>query len=96
MNAKTLIQRKFRDRWSDLQLLILLHLGQCQMVAYMELVREAGGSETGVWNALVTLRRLGAVDTFEVAGRSMYHLTVEGRTAISRIMSDEKPKAQSK
>ena len=52
MSPKTDIHRKFRARWSDLQLLVLLELADGGLVSMPEMVERTGASETGVWNAL--------------------------------------------
>lgn len=86
MNVKTLIQRKFRSRWSDLQLLVMLALGEEMLVTYSEIIDHTGGSQTGVWNALAMIRQQECADQFMIGGRTYYHLTEKGRTELHKIL----------
>ncbi len=85
MTAKILIQRKFRRRWSDLQLLVLLELG-AGGEAFVGLVERTGGSTSGVWNALALLRGEGYVEASASAGRTLYSLTVAGRSELGKVL----------
>jgi hypothetical protein len=85
MTIKTLIQRKFRRRWSDLQLLVILELG-IGPVAFARLVEETGGSTSGVWNCLTLLRGEALVDSNHCGGRTVYFLTETGKLALAEVL----------
>lgn len=87
MTPKILIQRKFRSRWSDVQLLVMLQLAEDYLSAYAELVIATGASETGVWNALAAIETQDCLDKFEIEGRTFYHLSEKGRASIVGILS---------
>jgi hypothetical protein len=87
MSPKTLIQRKFRSRWSDVQLLVLLVLADEQLTAFAELVERTGASETGVWNALTMTQTQECVQRFVVQGKTFYHLSDKGRADIQKLLS---------
>jgi len=87
MTAKTLIQRKFRSRWSDVQLLVMLQLAEDYLSAYAELVIATGASETGVWNALAAIETQDCLDRFEIEGKTFYHLSEKGRASLCVILS---------
>ena len=87
MNLKTVIQRKFRRRWSDLELLVLLEIG-VGSVSYAQLVERTGGSTSGVWNCLqnhLLPERL--VGSEKASGRTLYSLTEAGREELSKLLS---------
>lgn len=87
MSPKTLIERKFRARWSDVQLLVLLVLADEQMSAFAELVTRTGASETGVWNALSMAQTQDCVERFAVGGKTFYHLSEKGRADLQKLLS---------
>jgi hypothetical protein len=87
MTPKILIQRKFRSRWSDVQLLVMLQLAEDYLSAYAELVLATGASETGVWNALAAIETQDCLAKFEIEGRTFYHLSEKGRASIVGILS---------
>ena len=87
MTPKTLIARKFRSRWSDVQLLVMLQLAEDCLSAYAELVIATGASETGVWNALAAIETQDCLDRFEIEGKTFYHLSEKGRASLHLILS---------
>jgi len=87
MSPKTLIQRKFKIGWSDVQLLVLMQLGEDALVPYAELVVKTGASETGVWNALAHIRDRGCLETFIIEGRTHYLLNETGREMLAKILA---------
>jgi hypothetical protein len=82
-----LIKRKFRLRWSDLELLVLLEMGR-RPVTFAGLVEETGGSTSGVWNVL---SRCMLVEEFAEkqihAGRTYYALTNLGKIELAKILA---------
>lgn len=86
MSPKQFIMRKFRVGWSDVQLIVLLQLAESGMLAYAELVRETGASETGVWNALTHAKERECVATFDVEGKNFYHLTETGVLTLKKLL----------
>jgi hypothetical protein len=86
MNIKTLLQRKFRSKWSDLQLLVMLALGEEMLVTYSEIICHTGGSQTGVWNALAMIKNQDCADSFVIEGRIYYHLTDKGRSELHKLL----------
>ena len=86
MTIKTLLQRKFRARWSDLQLLVMLALAEEQLLSWAEIVERCGGSETGTWNAIAAIRTQDCADAFVISGRIFYHLTDKGRVELQLLL----------
>ena len=86
MSPKQFISRKFRVGWSDVQLLVLLQLAESGMMAYAEIVREIGASETGVWNAIAHIRERECADVFAVEGKTYYHLTETGVRSLQTML----------
>lgn len=87
MTPKILIQRKFKSRWSDVQLLVMLQLAEDYLSAYADLVIATGASETGVWNALAAIDSQACLSRFEIEGRTFYHLSEKGRQSLHGILS---------
>ena len=87
MTPKILIQRKFRSRWSDVQLLVMLQQAEDYLSAFAELVQSTGASETGVWNALAAIETQECLDRFEIEGKTYYHLSEKGRASLHGILS---------
>jgi len=86
MTVKTLLERKFRSRWSDLQMLVMLALAEQQLLSWVEIVNCTGGSETGVWNAIAAIRQQDCAETFDVNGKCYYHLSEKGRVELHNIL----------
>lgn len=86
MNVKTFLQRKFRTRWSDLQLLVMLALVEEQLLCWAELVELCKGSETGTWNAITVIQTQDCASTFVIQGKTYYHLTEKGRSEIHKLL----------
>jgi DNA-binding IclR family transcriptional regulator len=78
MTPKALLQNKRRKSWSDLQLLVLLELGG-EASTFTRLMDATGGSNGGVWNSLVLLRREELVRVSAGDGRILYSLTTTGQ-----------------
>lgn len=83
-----IISRKFQNRWSDLEVLILLHIGNAP-ATFMETVSAVQASESGCWNALKKLIRDGLIYATPAAGafRCYYHLTAYGKTSLANFLS---------
>lgn len=81
-----LIRRKFRRRWSDLEMLVLLEIG-VGTVSYTDLVERTGGSTSGVWNCLQNhLIPEDLVTAEKSAGRTLYRLSATGQTELYQVL----------
>lgn len=86
VSLRQIIRRKFRRRWSDLELLVLLEIG-VGSVSYTELVERTGGSTSGIWNALQNhLIPEDLVSDKKQAGRTFYSLTPTGQTELYKLL----------
>lgn len=91
MTIKTLLQRKFRSRLSDQQMLILIELGARGRMRFIELVNETGGSAGGIGNQLARVPLVDYVAKVKVGQASYYELTSEGRQAVAGLMRSDTP-----
>lgn len=86
MKLKAIIQRKFRRRWSDLELLVLLEIGTGD-VSYAQLVERTGGSTSGIWNCLQNhLLAEGLAEAVKSGGKTIYSLTAKGKAALTEFL----------
>lgn len=85
MTVAELIRRKFRRRWSDLQLLVLLELGK-NPATFIQLVDATCGSTSGVWSSIEMLRREDLCIAETRGGRTVYMLTGYGQNALAEIL----------
>lgn len=86
MQAKTLIQRKLRSQWSDLQLLCLLEIAEGELVSFSELVEATGATEGGAWKALKACEDQGCLESVPVKHRTFYTLSEKGRGVLYKIL----------
>lgn len=86
ITPKELLQNKRRKSWSDLQLLVLLELGS-EASTFTRLMDETGGSNGGVWNSLVLLRREELVEVRAGDGKILWSLTVAGKIELAEVLS---------
>lgn len=87
MNVKELIKRKFRRRWSDLQFLVMLEMGQHGRLSFMALVDSTGGSSSGIGNTLSRPPVVDYVTKVSHKGRAFYELTNEGKRAVAELFA---------
>ncbi len=85
MNARTLILRKFNRRLSDLQLLVLLELGNGP-AGFAHLLAATEASSSGVWNALALIQSDGLARSESVGGRVIYSLSDMGRENLLEVL----------
>ena len=86
MSPKTFIRRKFRSRWSDLQLLVLLELADGGLVSMVELIERTGASQTGVWNALHRNQMEDHWEILKIERIEYYGLTESGMAILAKIL----------
>lgn len=67
-------------------MLVMMQLAEDELAAFAEIVVKTGASETGVWNAIGTIRTQDCADVFEIEGRVFYHLTEKGRNNLAGIL----------
>lgn len=90
MSPKEFVRRKFRERWSDGQLLIMLTLAERGRMRFAQLVVETGVSETGTWNALSVICDMGCGERIDCAPHSReYQLTAQGKRSLARMLSND-------
>ena len=86
MSPRDLIQRKFEQKWSDGQLLVLMSLAQHGDMRLRELVCETRMSTSGTWKCLLMCRDQGCIATRgEKRGNKTYRLSPSGTAALRRI-----------
>jgi len=84
---QTILQKKFRRRWSDLEFLIMLEIAQTPST-FIVLVEYTGASTSGVWNALQHLLNTDDLAfAVKLEGRNFYHLTDKGKLELSHILT---------
>ena len=87
MNVKELLKRKFRRRWSDLQFLVMLEMGQRGRLSFTDLVNSTGGSSSGIGNTLSRPPVVDYVEKVSLKGRAFYELTNEGKRAVAELFA---------
>lgn len=88
MNAFDLIRLKYRRQFSDLQLMILLYLGRCGRVRFIDLVEACGVTASGIGNALANPMLEGLVGKERQKSRVFYFLTVAGQREVAALFRD--------
>ena len=91
MNAKELLKRKFRHGWSDLQLLVMMEMGQRGRLQFMDLVNLTGGSAGGIGNTLSRPPVVDYVERVSLKGRAFYELTNAGKRAVAEMFAPAPP-----
>jgi hypothetical protein len=91
MKPKDLLKRKFLLRWSDLQFLVLLELGERGRAGLMDLVEATGASTTGIWNALMSPTMEDFILKEYKGKRVSYRLTPAGKRVIVRALTRDRP-----
>jgi len=86
MSPRDLIMRKFEQKWSDGQLLVLMSLGQHGDMRLRDIVNETRLSTSGTWKCLLMCRDQGCIETrSEKRGRKTYRLSPSGASALCKI-----------
>jgi hypothetical protein len=86
MSPRTLISRKFRCKLSDLQMLVLMELGEGGLVTFGELMVLIGASQSGIWNALHHSQVVDFWEITRIAEKDYYGLSDLGRMELKKIL----------
>jgi len=84
---QTILIRKFRRRWSDIEFILILEIA-ANPSTFTQLIEISGASQSGVWHALQHLLHtddLAFIDNVE--GRNFYKLTEKGKLELSHILT---------
>ena len=91
MKFSTLLHKKFRRRWTDVQVMIMLELGTRQATVD-DLMTKTGASYNGIWNSLQMLIQ---VDKFVIilpnSRPLLYELSARGKTELAHFLTDGRP-----
>lgn len=91
MKFITLLQKKFRRRWTDVQVMIMLDLGT-KPGSVDELMTCTGATYNGIWNSLQILIQTDKFVSVVPNSRPLrYQLTAEGKTELAKLLTDGRP-----
>lgn len=86
MNACQLLVKKYRQGWTDTEIILLLLLADQHLANLTELTSSAGMPASTGHNALTALTTRGMLSVHNIPAGKYYSLTDEGRLAILNLL----------
>lgn len=91
MKFLTLMQKKFRRRWTDVQVMILLKIAS-EPSSVDEIMTTTGATYNGVWNSLQMLIQVDKFVSVVPNSRPLrYRLTSAGESELAKFLTDGRP-----
>ena len=76
---RAMVRRKFKQRFSDLDVLVLVTLAHAvEPRRFTRIVEDCGASQSGVWNSSERLEEFALVHCGGPSGKHVYRLTNDG------------------
>lgn len=86
MTATQLFLKKYRQRWTDTEVIVLMLLADLHLANLTELTSSAGMPASTGHNALTALVTRGMLMVHDIPCGKYYSLTSEGRLAIRNLL----------